>query len=166
LLEEEIFVGCTQAMLQALEPELRVAFVLGGICEVSAPECAEILGITSAAFRKRLSRARATLDAFLARHCGVSDGRNRCRCAFQVNHGVRRRRVDPEHLRFAVSPGKTSLEVLQAFNEVGRVRTSIELFQTDTGLRPGADFAHHVRDLLASAGTLLATADTPTPMKH
>ena len=52
-------------MLQALDPTLRIAFVLGAICELEAPECAAILGTTSAAFRKRLSRARAALDAFL-----------------------------------------------------------------------------------------------------
>jgi RNA polymerase sigma factor (sigma-70 family) len=159
LLEEEVFVGCTQAMLQSLDPTLRIAFVLGAICELEAPECAAILGTTSAAFRKRLSRARAALDAFLTRHCGVANQQRRCRCASQVNLNLRRGRIDPEHLRYAVSPRRTSLQVLQAYDEVNRVRDSIELYRAQPPFDPPEDFSAQVRELLASTSVLSGRSD-------
>jgi RNA polymerase sigma factor (sigma-70 family) len=158
ILEEELFIGCTQAMLQALEPSLRIAFVLGAICELGAPECAAILGIGPVAFRKRLSRARATLDEFLARHCGVADAENRCRCAYQINSNLARGRLDPRHLPYPVSRGKTTLEVLRACDEVGKVRRSLEVFQAQPAFEPTPDFAAQIRALLVSATALSGAA--------
>jgi RNA polymerase sigma factor (sigma-70 family) len=160
VLEEEIFVGCTQAMLQSLDASLRVAFILGAICELEAPECAAILGITSAAFRKRLSRARAALDAFLSRHCGVANRQNRCRCASQVNLNLARERLDPQHLRYAVSPRRTSLQVLQAYDEVNRVRDSVELFRAQPAFEAPADFSAQVRAILVSTAVISGRANT------
>jgi len=154
LLEEEVFVGCTQAMLQALVPALRIAFVLGAICELGATECADILGISPAAFRKRLSRARATLDEFMSRNCGVANGGNRCRCVHQINHNVARGRLDPERLHYAVSPRKTSLAVLRALDQVEQVKRAVDLFQAQPAFEPGEDFSAAVRRLLASATSL------------
>jgi RNA polymerase sigma factor (sigma-70 family) len=158
LLEEEVFVGCTQAMLQALDPQLRIAFVLGAICELGAPECAEILSISSVAFRKRLSRARTALDDFLARRCGVANCENGCRCAYQINHNLQNGSVNPERLRFAaVSPRRTSLEVLQALGEVRRVQRSVEIYQTQPEFEPSEDFSARIREMLASATALVGT---------
>jgi len=41
--------------------------------ELEAAEAAAILEISAAAFRKRLSRARALLEAFVTKHCGAAD---------------------------------------------------------------------------------------------
>ncbi|HWL86507.1 MAG TPA: RNA polymerase sigma factor [Polyangiaceae bacterium] len=157
LLEEEIFLGCTQAMLQALDRAQRIAFVLGAICELEAADAAYALGITETAFRKRLSRARAMLDAFLGKHCGVANPANRCRCAFQVNHNIARRRLDPARLQYAncaVSSAKTSLEVLDAQRDIRRVHRSLELFRAQPRFASTEDFAAHVRSMLASASAL------------
>jgi RNA polymerase sigma factor (sigma-70 family) len=43
LLEEEIFLGCTQAMLRALDPPQRIAFVLGSLLVLEATEAAAVL---------------------------------------------------------------------------------------------------------------------------
>lgn len=150
LLEEEVFLGCTQAMLRALDREQRIAFVLGAICEVPAPDAAYALGLSEVAFRKRLSRARATLDAFLRKHCGVANPDNPCRCAYQVNHRVRIGRLDPGCLRLAAPVERTSLEALRATRrEVGRVRRSLELYRAQPIERAPDDFAAHLRALVA-----------------
>jgi RNA polymerase sigma factor (sigma-70 family) len=154
LLEEEVFVGCTQAMLQALDAPQRIAFVLGAILELEASEAAAALDISEQTFRKRLSRARAALDGFVARHCGVADARNRCQCRFQVNHNVERGRLDPARLRFALPTARTSVEALRAFGELQTVRRSLELYRAQPTFAPGADFAEHLRGLIAAAGTL------------
>ena len=44
ILEKNLFVGCTQTMLQALDRPLRMAFVLGAILELDGKEAAAALG--------------------------------------------------------------------------------------------------------------------------
>ena len=57
-------VGCTLAMLQCLDRPQRLAYVLGEILDMPAPEAADAIGLDSAAFRKRLQRAREAVEAF------------------------------------------------------------------------------------------------------
>jgi RNA polymerase sigma factor (sigma-70 family) len=154
LLEEEIFLGCTQAMLRALDPDQRIAFVLGAVLELDAADAAATLEISEAAFRKRLSRARSSLDAFVAKHCGVANPRARCRCAYQVNHATRRGRFDPNCLRFAAATPKTSLEALRAMGDIARVRRSLELYRAQPEFRAPTDFAKHLRSLIDGARSL------------
>lgn len=154
LLEEEVFVGCTQVMLQALDREQRIAFVLGAICDLGSAEAAEILDISEAAFRKRLSRARSTLDAFVGKHCGVADAKNVCRCRHQINHNVARGVLNPSHLRFASPAAKTSVEALRALGEIHAVRRSLELYRAQPDFAPPDVFAEKLRRLIASAPVL------------
>src|SRR5438128_4819869 len=58
-LAREIRLRCTQAMLLGLDRELRIAYVLGDIFNLSVEEAAEVLGSDLAAYRKRLSLSRA-----------------------------------------------------------------------------------------------------------
>lgn len=153
LVEEEVFLGCTQAMLDALDRDERIAFILGAICELPSPDAAAALGIGEAAFRKRLSRARETLDSFLARNCGVADPRNPCRCAHQVNFRVARGALDPRCLRFAAPIDRTSLERLRAARvEVGRVRRSLELYAARQEPRADEEFVRTLRTILDGGG--------------
>jgi RNA polymerase sigma factor (sigma-70 family) len=154
LLEEEVFLGCTQAMLQALDAPHRIAFVLGAILELESKDAAAALGITETAFRKRLSRARATLDTFMSKHCGVSNAEARCRCTFQINHNVSRGRLSPAQLRFALPVARTSLEALRAHGELRQVRRSLEIYRAQPSFEPGEDFAAHVRELITRTSTL------------
>lgn len=154
LLEEEVFLGCTQAMLRALDREQRIAFVLGAICELESPEAAAALGISEVAFRKRLSRARATLDAFMSKQCGVADPQNPCRCAHQVNFRVQRRLLDPACLRFAAPVDRTSLEALRAMGEVKRVRRSLDLYRAQPAPKSPETIAARIRPLLEPGANL------------
>ena len=79
-LEVEMRSVCTHAMLLALDRSHRMAFILGVVIEVSSREGAQILDITPAAYRKRLSRARIRIKDFLGKHCGLFKDSNRCRC--------------------------------------------------------------------------------------
>lgn len=162
ILEEEVFLGCTQAMLAALDRPSRIAFVLGAICEVDAKEAAYILDLSEVAFRKRLSRARATLDGFVARHCGVADPANPCRCAYQINHGVRLGRLDPSCLRYAAPGARRSLDTLRAFDELGRVRAALQLYRAQEDPpragQPSAALAAALRALFGAPGTRLFDA--------
>jgi RNA polymerase sigma factor (sigma-70 family) len=101
ILIEEAKIQCTQAMLLALDREERVAYVLGEILELPGDQAAEILEIRGDAFRKRLSRARARVEAFAAGTCGLVAPDNPCRCDKQVGPAVALGVMSPDHLRFA-----------------------------------------------------------------
>lgn len=149
MLEEEIFLACTQAMLQGLDRAHRVAFILGGICDLESADAAYVLGISEVAFRKRLSRARATLDEFTRNHCGVADASNACRCVHQVNHNVRKGNLDPARLRHACTTRETTLEAMRARGEIAKVKRSLELYREQPEYTSSEDFAARIRSLIA-----------------
>jgi len=106
LMLEEVRIGCTLAMLQCLEREARLAYILGEILELDHQEAAEVLGSSTSAYRKRLSRARATVSAFVLGHCGLVNPNNPCRCSKRVLRAKELGRVDPERLTFSTSPNR------------------------------------------------------------
>jgi len=123
LLVEEVKFGCTQGMLLCLDRDYRLAYILGEVFGLPSPEAAEIVGISPAAFRKRLSRARERLHGFMARKCGLVNAANPCRCARRVEHAIRVGRVDPEHLLFAthpvqLGPDATTREVVREMDQL------------------------------------------------
>lgn len=151
MLEEEVFLACTQAMLQALEPPARIAFVLGALCELDSESASHALGISEAAFKKRLSRARKALDAFMRAHCGVANPSAACRCMNQVNHSVRKGRLDPRAVGRVPPPARTSLETLRAHGEIDGVRRSLALYQAQPSPKTPDDLAQHIRAAIGAA---------------
>ncbi|AKU98248.1 RNA polymerase sigma-54 factor RpoN [Labilithrix luteola] len=151
VLEEEVFIGCTQAMLQSLDKSQRIAFVLGALCDLDSSEAAWVLDITEVTFRKRLSRARAALDAFLEQHCGVANPENACRCVNQVNLNVEKGRINPSKLRYPplpVSSRAAGDEVLETLGDIRKVRRSLEIYRGQPTYRSPEDFANRLRHLL------------------
>ena len=65
ILEEELKLSCTNVMLQCLDGESRCIFILGTMFRLDSAVAGEILGISPAAYRKRLSRIREKMAAFL-----------------------------------------------------------------------------------------------------
>ena len=78
-----IAIGCTQGMLMALDRDHRLAFLLDVIFGLDSAQAGEVLEISAAAYRKRLSRARERLDAFMRGTCGLRDPDAPCRCPRQ-----------------------------------------------------------------------------------
>ena len=76
----ELRVRCTMAMLLCLDRDHRAAYVLGEVLEFDHAEAAEVLDISSANFRKRLSRARTRVQDFTARTCGLAGASAPCSC--------------------------------------------------------------------------------------
>lgn len=101
LLAEEVKLSCTTALLVCLSRPMRMAYILGDILCLAGPEAAEVLDITPAAFRKRLSLARRQVRGFLAPRCGLVSPDNPCACPRQVRHDLEIGWIDPDRLRFA-----------------------------------------------------------------
>ncbi len=61
----EVKLACAAGMLICLDRAHRLAYILGEVLEVPGEDAAAILEISPAGFRKRLSRAREQMEAFL-----------------------------------------------------------------------------------------------------
>jgi RNA polymerase sigma factor (sigma-70 family) len=101
VLAEEVRLRCTQAMLQCLDPEARLTYVLGDILRLPSREAAWVVGVGDAAYRKRLERARDAVRAFTAGRCGLLDPAAPCRCARRVTRTLADGRLDPRRLALA-----------------------------------------------------------------
>lgn len=101
LLLEEVKIGCTHGMLLCLDRQHRLSFILGEVFELTDREAAEVLAISAAAFRKRLSRARQRLYDFMRTRCGLVNSSARCRCERRVDRAIEMGRVNPGYLLFA-----------------------------------------------------------------
>jgi RNA polymerase sigma factor (sigma-70 family) len=104
VLAEEVRLSCTQAMLQCLQRDERIAFVLSDIFELSSADAAWVLDITPAAHRKRLERARRRIGSFMESTCGLVNPAAFCRCARRVPKALAIGRVDPRRPAFTSHP--------------------------------------------------------------
>jgi RNA polymerase sigma factor (sigma-70 family) len=150
LLTEEVKVGCTLAMLQCLDRPHRLAYVLGEIFDVPAPEAASAMGLEPAAFRKRLQRAREAVEAFTRVHCGLVADAAPCHCNRRVPAAVALGRVRLELPMFAertVSFGRAR-ELVARVEEAQRV---VELHRQTHPRGPSKDIAQIVIDALEPA---------------
>jgi RNA polymerase sigma factor (sigma-70 family) len=99
-LAEEVRRGCTLGMMMCLSREDRLTLVLGEVLNVTSDEGAAIMGTSAVAFRKRLSRARQALVAFVSQQCGIVNPESPCRCHKHVRNKVRAGQLDPHHLHY------------------------------------------------------------------
>ena len=152
LLEAEVKIGCTNAMLLALDRELRIAYIVGDVFELRSDDAAYLLDIEPAAFRKRLSRARMRLRAFMQQHCGLIEGRANCRCANRVDAAVEMGRVNPATLLFATHPPPSArrLPVLEAVGEMETLHAIAGVFQSHPRYRAPERLLRSVRAVIES----------------
>ncbi|NOZ31710.1 MAG: RNA polymerase sigma factor [Alphaproteobacteria bacterium] len=95
LMASQVKLGCCRAMLQVLGGDLRIAYVLGEILGLEQAEAAAAIGVSPAAFRQRLTRARARLRAVLKSNCGIYEPANACRCSARVAPALALGRLAP-----------------------------------------------------------------------
>lgn len=88
MLCEEVRLSCTYGMLLCLSRELRLAYILGDLLELTDREGGEALEITPAAFRQRLKRARETVRPIIAGRCGLVAPEGTCRCDRQIQSSI------------------------------------------------------------------------------
>lgn len=165
LLTEEIRLGCTLGILQCLDAEQRLAYILGEVIQVSGEEGGVILAITPAAFRQRLARARQRLRDFMARTCGLLDPANPCRCHKQVAPSIAAGRLNPAQLRFANHPRQPAVaadpdsakavmigeaQAVLDRHEVMRLHEVGKIFRSHPSYAAPDSFASAIRQLIQS----------------
>ena len=80
----QVAIRCTQSLLMTLDRAQRLAYLLDLVFGLTSEEAADVLQISAAAYRKRLSRARSAIETFAASTCGLVDERAPCRCDRQL----------------------------------------------------------------------------------
>ena len=132
LLLEEVKIGCTLGMLTCLDRPHRLAYVLGEILELEGHEAARVLGISPAAFRKRLSRARQAIVAFTRAQCGLVSPERPCRCSRRLPQALRSGRVARDALLFATDVARAQQfpRVLAEVRRLEDVRRAAALFRS------------------------------------
>jgi hypothetical protein len=150
-LARELRLRCTEAMILSLDRDLRIAYVLGDIMGLSGKDAADVLGIDAAAYRKRLSRARALLQEFVRGWCGVVDEANPCRCEKQVECAIERRLLAPDDVYLSKVPKRPPRARLErAADEVeGLVRVA-EVLRGPATYGAPTTIMKGLRELLAS----------------
>lgn len=122
LLADELKQSCTNVMLQCLDAESRLIFVLGVMFKADSKVCGEILGITPEAYRQRLSRIRKKVGEFLSVYCGLS-GTGKCNCKKRVGFAIQTHRLQPKNLEYTEMrrlTDDTVTEYIQAMDEMDR----------------------------------------------
>src|SRR5213075_3151663 len=123
----------------------RIAYILGEILELAGDEAAAILDITPAAFRKRLSRARDDMEAFLGGRCGLGNPDHPCRCHKLAPAAVAGGLVDPKRLALSRLPVQRADQLRI---DIERVRSAAEVFRSLPAYASSDDFAAQLRDVL------------------
>jgi RNA polymerase sigma factor (sigma-70 family) len=113
----ETRLACTQAMLNTLTVEERMAIVLNEVLGADDALAARLCEIEPPTFRKRLSRARAKLRPVLENLCGLANADAPCRCD----------RIACAKQRAGVAPGpwaslQTDDRVVEATDQLGALR--------------------------------------------
>ncbi|WP_298835047.1 RNA polymerase sigma factor [uncultured Piscinibacter sp.] len=128
----ELALVCTQGMLMALPAAQRLAYVLCEVMDLEGPEAAHIAGVSPAAMRQQLARARQALRSFVDAHCGLVSPTARCTCDRQLLALDQRQVV--WLLRQPLSRG-TAAPVLhntvarQGLRDIRRLQSAAQLFR-------------------------------------
>ena len=149
LLEREVKIGCTHAMLLCLDREHRLAYILGEVFELPGEEAAAVIGVSAAAYRKRLSRARTRLREFMRAHCGLVSDAAACRCSRRITPAIASGRVDPDRLLF-VQRTSAADAVLAGTAEMDELHRIASIYRATPDYSAPARLADAVRTLLES----------------
>lgn len=159
LLEEEVKRSCTLAMLQCLDRDQRLAFILGEILGMTSVEGAYVTETTPEVFRKRLSRARARLREFMGQRCGLVNPESPCRCARQVPFALHAGLVDREHPRLATHPVRRDEDEggQERVRELERLERATAVFRSHPRYAAPEAFAARMKELIASGAFRVAS---------
>jgi len=132
LLVQEIAISCMQGMLLCFDRDLRMAYILGEIFQVSGDDAAYILTISPAAYRKRLSRARTLLRDFMKKKCGLVNPASPCHCTRHAARAAVAGLSAQDNLTFAGHPCRTPMDsdIFTRIADIAPLERAAALFQS------------------------------------
>lgn len=136
MLEEELKISCTHAMLQCLDREDRMIYILSTMFDINSKEGAQIIRTTPEAYRKKLSRIRKKMQNFLNNNCGLANPEASCRCNRRIEIAIENQRINPKKLIFAEQPSvhenflKACKDEMEQLDKVSGIFTSNPYYLT------------------------------------
>jgi len=149
LMVNELRISCTMAMLLCLDLNHRLAYVLGDILEFDHLQAAEILEITAAAYRKRLSRARRAVIAFTSSHCGIVEKTARCSCPRRLPVARKLGRVRPDEASHARQGAHSYDDVQRRVDSVVGGLKALELQRGVQGFRCPPNMLSRIKEVIS-----------------
>lgn len=133
LLERELKLSCSNVMLQCLEPENRIVFILGTMFQADSRVAGEILGMSPEAYRQKLSRARKRMADFLSEYCGLS-GSGCCSCKRRIPYAIATHRLDPARLEYGALKERQGLlddctDAMEEIDHLSLIFNSMPLYR-------------------------------------
>ena len=139
----QVKLGCGRAMLQVLDGDHRLAYTLVEILGLDQSEAADALGVSHAALRKRLSRARSRIREVLNANCGIVVEGNACRCEGRRDRAISLNRLEA---RDAV---ELDLDALRnQINALEELSADVTYFRADPLFSPTERLLPTVRSIL------------------
>lgn len=121
--------ACLSGMLQCLDAEVRLGYLLRDVAGLPYDDVAQVLGIEGDAARQMVSRARRKLARFMKGHCALANPAGACRCRM-------RRQVKAVDLPAEYARLRATVHRVQVFKESETVLPSkdfwLELSQAAT----------------------------------
>lgn len=145
----EVKLFCTHGMLLCLDRPHRLAYILGEILELPGEDAAAVLEIAPEAFRKRLSRARRAMEAFLQARCGLANPSVPCRCARLVPMAAEQGLFQPGRRALRSLPARAADRLKL---DLERARSAAQVYRSLPRYGAPPDLAAALRGLLAGAG--------------
>jgi RNA polymerase sigma factor (sigma-70 family) len=150
LLAEEVKIGCTGAMLVALDRDQRIAWVLSEIVGMDGAEAARVLSITPATYRKRLERARKKLTEYISGVCGLVNPKESCNCRRQIDVNIRAGTVDPKNLIYMTHPTRRVPSPRQRLKETLELESVIDVYRSHPDFVAPDKVMGAIRSLISS----------------
>ena len=95
---KEIRLTCLSGMLLCLTKEQRMIYIIGEMFRANHTIGSEIMEMSKANFRMKLSKARRDLINFMQHKCGLIDKSNPCRCHKKVTISIEGGIIDSKNL--------------------------------------------------------------------
>ncbi|MBC6994089.1 RNA polymerase sigma factor [Neolewinella lacunae] len=96
----EVRLNCLSGMLLCLTKEQRLIYIIGEIFSADHTIGSEIMEISKANYRMKLSKARKDLYNFMQNKCGLVNKANPCRCHKKVTFATANGMVDAKNLLY------------------------------------------------------------------
>lgn len=110
---KETRLTCMSGMLLCLTREQRMIFIIGELFRANHTIGSEIMEMSKANFRMKLSKARKDLTHFMNNKCGLVDKSNPCRCHKKVSVNLKMGVIDAKKLLYNRKEFSTFREQLE-----------------------------------------------------
>lgn len=146
----QLRVSCTMAMLLCLDLKHRVSYVLGDILEFEHQEASEVLGISKANFRQRLSRARREVVAFTSQNCGIISKGAKCSCPKRLATAKAIGRISPAQPLFKPADAQDYDSVIDEIEALDEELATKTLQKATPNFRPPTDLGKRIEEIVST----------------